>query len=276
MMQSRKMTPLSLAAMIIAFIVVFLVIMPYIWMLLTSFKTTPEIMKNPSKILPIEWVTSGYAKVLTRSPFFKWFANSIVVSVSVTFIVLVTSSLTGFIFAKYRFPLKNLLFWLILASMMVPFSVTMIPNFLIVNTLGLYDSLYALIVPMAVSGFGIFLCKQFCEDIPDSICEAAKIDGAGDLRIYMTIIVPLLRPCLAALAIFTFLESWNDYLRPLIMLERVSSMTLPVALSFFSSQHGSDLSATMSAASLVMLPVTIVFIAFQKQFIKGIALTGSK
>jgi len=127
-----------------------------------------------------------------------------------------------------------------------------------------------------VSGFGIFLCRQFCEDIPDSICEAAKIDGAGDLRIYFTIILPLLRPCLAALAIFTFLESWNDYLRPLIMLEKVDSMTLPVALSFFSTQHGNDLSATMSAAALVMLPVTILFLVFQKHFIKGIALTGGK
>jgi ABC-type glycerol-3-phosphate transport system permease component len=202
--------------------------------------------------------------------------NSLVVSVSVTLLVLFTSSLAGYIFAKYQFPLKNLLFWLILASMMVPFSVTMIPNFLIVNRLGLYDSLSALIVPMMVSGFGIFLCRQFCEDIPDSICEAAKIDGAGDLRIYFTIILPLLRPCLAALAIFTFLESWNDYLRPLIMLEKVDSMTLPVALSFFSTQHGSDLSATMSAASLVMLPVTVVFLIFQKHFIKGIALTGTK
>ncbi len=276
MVQENKKNLVGFITLVIAIIVVFLVVMPYIWMLLTSFKTTPEIMKNPSKILPIKWVITGYIKVLTRAPFFKWFANSIVVSVTVTFIVLLTSSLAGFIFAKYRFPLKNVLFWVILASMMVPFSVTMIPNFLIINALNLYDSLYALIIPMAVSGFGIFLCRNFCEDIPDSICEAAKIDGASDLRIYATIIIPLLRPCLAALAIFTFLESWNDYLRPLIMLEKVSSMTLPVALSFFSSQHGNDLSATMSAAALVMLPVTIVFIAFQKQFIKGIALTGGK
>ncbi len=276
MIHRKKITPFHVLGMLVAAVVVFAVVMPYIWMLLTSFKTTPEIMKNPDKILPISWSISGYIKVLTRSPFFQWFTNSLVVAASVTLLVLLTSSLTGYIFAKYRFPLKNLLFWLILASMMVPFSVTMIPNFLIINTLGLYDSLAALIVPMMVSGFGIFLCRQFCEDIPDSICEAAKIDGAGDLRIYFTIILPLLRPCLAALAIFTFLESWNDYLRPLIMLEKVDSMTLPVALSFFSTQHGNDLSATMSAAALVMLPVTILFLVFQKHFIKGIALTGGK
>lgn len=272
----KKITPLRILGALIAAAVVFAILMPYIWMLLTSFKTTPEIMKNPDKILPINWVLSGYKKVLTRSPFFQWFGNSVVVACSATLLVLLTSSLAGYVFAKYRFPGKDLLFWLILASMMVPFTVIMIPNFLIVNALGLYNSLAALIVPVMVSGFGIYLCRNFCEDIPDSVCEAAKIDGAGDFYIYLTIILPLLRPCLASLAIFTFLDSWNDYLRPLIMLEKVNNMTLPVALSFFTSQHGSDLSATMAAASLVMLPVTIVFLAFQKQFIKGIALTGTK
>ena len=161
-------------------------------------------------------------------------------------------------------------------TVMVPFSVTMIPNFLIVNALGLYNTLAALVVPMMVSGFGIYLCRNFCEDVPDDICEAARIDGAGDFRIYYSIMLPLLRPCLASLAIFTFLENWNEYLRPLIMLEKVDNMTLPVALSFFSTQHGSDLSATMAASALVMVPVTIVFLLFQKNFIKGIALTGGK
>lgn len=276
MVKKKKNVLIRLLGLLFALAVIFAVVLPYLWMLLTSFKSTPEIMKNPGKILPINWVLSGYEKVLTKSPFFKWFMNSLVVSVSVTLIVLFTSSVAGYIFAKYNFRLKNFLFWLILASMMVPFSVTMIPNFLIINELGLYDSLGSLVVPMMISGFGIFLCRQFCEDIPNSICEAARIDGAGDFYIYFTIILPLLRPCLASLAIFTFLESWNEYLMPLIMLEKVDSMTLPVALSFFSSQHGNDLSATMAAAALVMLPVTIVFLIFQKQFIKGIALTGGK
>ncbi len=276
MVKKKKNVLIRLLGLLFALAVIFAVVLPYLWMLLTSFKSTPEIMKNPGKILPIKWVLSGYEKVLTKSPFFQWFTNSLVVSVSVTLIVLFTSSVAGYIFAKYNFRLKNVLFWLILASMMVPFSVTMIPNFLIINELGLYDSLGSLVVPMMISGFGIFLCRQFCEDIPNSICEAARIDGAGDFYIYVTIILPLLRPCLASLAIFTFLESWNEYLMPLIMLEKVDSMTLPVALSFFSSQHGNDLSATMAAAALVMLPVTIVFLIFQKQFIKGIALTGGK
>jgi len=241
-----------------------------------SFKSTSEILKNPGKIMPINWVVSGYETVLTKSPFIKWFFNSAIVTASVTIITLFTSSISGFIFAKYRFKGKEILFWIILATMMVPFTVTMIPNFLIVNELGLYNTLFSLIIPVMVSGFGIFLCRQFCEDIPDSLCEAAKIDGAGDFYIYLRIIVPLLRPCLAALTIFTFLENWNEYLRPLIMLEQVDRMTLPVALSFFAQQHSTDFSAIMAATALIMIPVTAVFLILQKHFIKGIAITGTK
>ena len=257
-------------------VMLFIILMPYIWMLLTSFKSTSEIMKNPGKIIPIDWTLSGYHKVLTQSPFFIWLQNSAIVTASVTIIVLFTSSITGYIFAKYQFRGKEFLFWVILATMMVPFTVTMIPNFLLINELGLHNTLWSLIVPTMVSGFGIFLCRQFCEDIPDSLCEAAKIDGAGDFYIYWKIILPNLGPCLGALAIFTFLESWNEYLRPLIMLEKMESMTLPVALSYFTNQHYNDYSSIMAAAALIMVPVTVVFLLLQKYFIKGIAITGLK
>lgn len=276
MLNRKRSKSVILLTVIFAVAVMIVVLLPYIWMVLMSFKTTPEIMKNPEKFFPIKWTLSGYVKVLTKSPFLSWFVNSTIVAVSVTAIVLFTSSLAGYIFAKYHFRGKNFLFWIVLASMMVPFCVTMIPNFLIVDSLGLYNTLGALIIPMMVSGFGMFLCRNFCEDIPDELCEAAKLDGAGDFKIYLNIALPLLRPCLASLGIFTFLETWNDYLRPLIMIEKLENMTLPVALSYFNSVHGTDLSATMAASALVMLPVTIVFLIFQKQFIKGIALTGGK
>ena len=279
-MKNKKLTLRSLTGKSITFLVVcvilFIILMPYIWMLLTSFKSTSEIIKNPGKIIPIEWTLSGYEKVLTRSPFFTWFLNSAVVTASVTLAVLFTSSITGYIFAKYKFPGKEFLFWVVLATMMVPFTVTMIPNFLIINDLGLHNTLWSLIVPAMISGFGIFLCRQFCEDIPDALCEAAIIDGARDFYIYWKIILPNLRPCLGALAIFTFLDSWNEYLRPLIMLESMDSMTLPVALSYFTNQHYNDYSAIMAAAALIMIPVTVVFLLLQKHFIKGIAITGMK
>jgi len=279
-MRAKKATPRTYIIKTVIAIAVcamlFIILMPYIWMLLTSFKSTSEIVKNPGVIIPIDWTLSGYGKVLTGSPFFTWLKNSVVVTVSVTLIVLFTSSLVGYIFAKYQFKGKEFLFWVILATMMVPFTVTMVPNFLLINELGLHNTLGALIVPTMVSGFGIFLCRQFCEDIPDSLCEAAKIDGAGDFYIYWNVILPNLGPCLGALAIFTFLESWNDYLRPLIMLDNMNSMTLPVALSYFSNQHYNDYSALMAAAALIMIPVTVVFLLLQKYFIKGIAITGMK
>jgi ABC-type glycerol-3-phosphate transport system permease component len=258
-------------------VVLFIILMPYIWMLSLSFKRTAEIMRAPEKIFPDRWTYANYFTVFTRAPFFYWFRNSIIVTVSLTLIVLFTSSIAGFVFAKYKFPGRTVLFWIILGSMMVPFQTTMIPNFLIVNAIGLYNTLLALIVPMMISGFGIFLCRQFCENIPDSLWEAALIDGASDLSIYLRIMVPLLRPCLAALGIFTFLASWNEFLQALIMLESVRNMTLPIALSYFTNgAHSVDIGACMAAAALIMTPVTIVFLTFQKHFIKGAAISGLK
>jgi len=182
----------------------------------------------------------------------------------------------GFIFAKYNFRFKNTIFWFILATMMVPPQTTMIPSFLLIDFLGLYDKLPSLVVPGMVGGFGIFLCRQFIEDIPDSLCEAARIDGASDFYVYRRIIVPLIRPAIGALAIFTFLLYWNEYMLPLLYINNPKNMTLSLAISFFSTQRTTDVGAIMAAATLVMMPVTVVFLAFQKQFIKSIAMTGVK
>ncbi len=272
-LKRNRTNPLNwiILSVIAAFIVI-----PYLWMLLTSFKGTQEILKNPGRILPIQWTVSGFHTVLTKSPFFLWFKNSVLVSSTVTFAVIFTSTIAGYVFSKFRFRGKNALFWIILATMMVPTQITMIPGFLIINALGLYNSLKALVIPALVSGFGIYLCRQFCDEIPDSLCEAAGIDGAGPLWIYFSVIIPQLRPCIASLAIFTFLGVWNDYLNPLIMLSELKSMTLPLALTYFSDQHTTNISAVMAASALIMLPVTVLLICFQKQFIKGIAMTGMK
>jgi len=276
-LRKRKKVPTSqIVAVIVLFTVAVIIITPYIWMLMTSFKGTKEIFQNPGKILPIEWTIAGYKNVITNSPFFKWVINSTIVTITVTTFVLFTSTLAGYVFAKFKFKGKNILFWFILATMMVPYQITMIPVFLIINQLSLYDTLWALIVPEIVTAFGLFLCRQFCADIPDSLCEAALIDGAGPFRIYWSVILPLLKPCIGALGIFTFLEVWNEYLKPLIMISQVDRMTLPLALTFFSNAHIHDIGSVMSAASLIMLPVTVVLLVFQKQFIKGISITGSK
>lgn len=251
-------------------------IMPYFWMVSNSFKSTGEILTNPRHLLPLDPTISGYTKVLTNSPFFDWLKNSSIVTIVNTSIIVFTSALVGYVFSKYKFKGKTFLFTLMLASMMVPAQTTMIPSFMLINSLGLYNSLGALIVPSFVNAFGIFLCKQFCDEIPKELIESAKLDGAGDFRIFFQIVLPQIKPALGALAIFTFLQYWNDYLNPLIMLNEVKKMTLPLALSYFANQHMADLSATMAASALIMIPVTIVFMIFQKYFIKGIAMTGMK
>jgi len=259
------------------FLFVFIVIMlvPFLWMLLLSFKPQLEISKANS-ILPKVWTINNYIKVFQTVPVLRWFRNSVLVTVTATLIILFTSSIVGFVFAKYEFRFKNVIFWFILATMMVPPQTTMIPSFLLINMLGLYDKLPSLIVPGMVTGFGIFLCRQFIEDVPNSLCEAAIIDGANPFFIYFKIIIPLIRPAIGALAIFTFLSYWNDYMLPLLYLNKIGNMTLSLAISFFSTQRTTDVGAIMAVATLVMLPVTVVFFIFQKQFIKGIAITGMK
>ncbi len=261
---------------VILMIVAVAMVIPYFAMLSNSFKTTKETLANPEHILPQEPTTEGYRKVLFEAPFFKWLGNSVFITVINTVTVLFTSSLLGYVFSKFTFKGKNALFMLLLSTMMVPAQTTMIPSFILINAIGLYDSPWALIIPAFISAFGIYLCKQFCDEIPRELMESAKMDGAGDMRIYFKIVLPQIRPAIGALGIFTFMGYWNDYLGPLIYLNSTERMTLPLALSYFSNDHAADLSAVMAAAALIMIPVTIVFILFQKQFIKGISMTGMK
>ena len=252
------------------------VVIPYIWMLSNSFKTTIETLTDPMHIIPQHFTLDGYIKVLTKSPFFHWLGNSVFITCFNTIVILFTSTLVGYLFARFRFRGKDFLFAMLMFTMMVPAQVTMITTFIIIDDIGLYDSVWALIIPSFVNVFGIYLCKQYCEEIPRELIESARIDGAGDFAIYWRIVIPQIRPAIGALAIFTFMEYWNDYLNPLIYLSSTEKMTLPLALSYFSTQHTTDLSATMAASALIMIPAAIVFIIFQKQFIKGLSMTGMK
>lgn len=252
------------------------VLVPYVWMIMTSFKTGKDYLMHSASLWPQEWTLAGYKKVFFDSPFVQWFLNSAIVTGSVTAIVIFTSTLAGFVFAKYRFRWKEAWFAVILATMMVPSQVTMIPNFLIVLKLGLYNKLAALIIPHMVRMFGVFLCRQAIEDIPDSLCEAAKIDGAGDFTIYWRVILPNMKATISSLSIFTALSTWNDYLNPLIMLNDVENMTLPIAMNYFANQYVADMGATMAAATLMTVPMLIVFLLFQRQFIEGSTLSGIK
>ena len=253
-----------------------IVVIPYVWMLSNSFKTTIETLTDPMHIIPQEFTLDGYIKVLTKSPFFHWLGNSVFITCTNTIVILFTSTLVGYLFARFRFRGRDFLFAMLMFTMMVPAQVTMITTFIIIDDIGLYNSVWALIIPSFVNVFGIYLCKQYCEEIPRELIESARIDGAGDFAIYWRIVIPQIRPAIGALAIFTFMEYWNDYLNPLIYLSSTEKMTLPLALSYFSTQHTTDLSATMAASALIMIPAAVVFIIFQKQFIKGLSMTGMK
>jgi multiple sugar transport system permease protein len=253
-------------------------LVPFLWMLGTSFKSSTEISRLPPTLIPENFTIKSYLTIFNdpRVPLLRFYLNSIIVSFSIIGMVLFTSSLAGFVFAKYRFFGKDLFFTLILASMMIPFQVTMIPLYLIIVKLGLIDSLWGLIVPGATSAFGIFLMRQFIESLPAELIDAARIDGASEFGIYSKIVLPQMGSALATLGIFQFMGTWNDYLWPLIILTTTEKRTLPIMLTWYNSQHGSRYDLTMAASVLIILPIVIIYFIFQRQIVRGIALTGFK
>ena len=253
-------------------------LLPFLWMLGTSFKSSTEIVRMPPTLVPENFTLSSYNTIFTdpRVPLARFYLNSIIVTFSIVGMVLFTSSLAGFVFAKYTFFGKNLWFTLILATMMIPFQVIMIPLYLVLVKLGITDSLLGLIVPGATSAFGIFFMRQFVESIPSELIDAARIDGATEFGIYTQIILPQMGAALATLGIFQFMGTWNDYLWPLIVITTTEKRTLPVMLTWYNSQHGSRFDLTMAASVLVILPIVVVYFFFQRWIVRGIALTGFK
>jgi multiple sugar transport system permease protein len=195
-------------------VITIIFVMPLAVMVLSAFKPQAEILRSPPSFWPEAPTLDNFQRVLSEAPYLLWYRNSLVVAIAVTAIAVFTSAVGGYIFAKFEFPLKQPLFVLVLATLMIPFPVLLIPNYIIANRLGVLNSLWALILPGMVSAFGIFLMRQFAAGIPRDLIEAARLDGAGEWAIFGRIVLPLLRPALAALGVFTFLASWNDYLWP--------------------------------------------------------------
>jgi multiple sugar transport system permease protein len=209
-------------------------------------------------------------------PLLTFYRNSTIVAISNVFTNLFTSSLFGYVFAKFSFTGKRVLFWYVMAQLMIPFQVTMIPGYLILARLGLINNLLGLIVPSAISAFGIFLMRQFIQTLPDELLDAARVDGASEWRIYLQIVLPQLRPALATLGLLTFLFNWNAYLWPLIVLSEQQVRTLPIILTWYANQHSNQLHLSMAAAVLVMMPILIFFIGMQRWIVQGITLSGLK
>ncbi len=263
---------LALHAFLLAGSVVML--LPFAWMLSTSLKTPPETFAYPPIWIPKTIAWDNYSKTVAAMPFGRFYLNSLIVTVSVTVLQILTASLAAFAFARLRFRGRNALFLLYLATLMIPFQVTMIPNFILVRLLGWYDTYQALILPPAFSAFSTFLLRQYFMGIPFDLDEAARIDGASSFRIWWSIILPLSGPVLAALAIFVSLNTWNDFLWPLIVTNSPEMRTLPVGLSTFQGQFKVEWNLLMAGSVIAMLPVLAVYIVAQRWFIRGIAMSG--
>ncbi len=217
---------------------------------------------------------SNYSTALTSLPFDRFYLNSLLVATSVTLLQLLTSSLAAYAFARLRFKGRNAAFFLYLIGLMIPFPVLLIPNFLIVRQLGWFDSYLALIVPPAFSAFSIFLLRQYYRGLPMDYDESARIDGASSLRIWWSIILPNSRPALAALAVFTFLGTWNDFLWPLVVTNSNNMRTLPVGLSMFQGQYTVRWELLMAASVVALIPVLIVYFFAQNWIIKGLSVSS--
>ena len=253
-------------------------LLPFAWMLLSSFKTLKEVRQIPPTFFPQEFTLDNYQKVLTDEdlPLGIFYRNSAIIALANVVQVLFTSSLFGYIFAKFEFKGKKTLFWFILSMMMIPSQMTMIPGYLILAKLKLINNLLGLIIPAAIDAFGIFLFRQFALSIPNELLDAARVDGAGEFQIYRRIVLPQLGPALATFGMLTFMFNWNAYLWPLIVLTEKNVRTLPIILTWFSNQMVDKTNLTMAASVLVILPVLIVFLFVQRWIVEGITLSGMK
>jgi multiple sugar transport system permease protein len=252
-----------------------LMALPLLWMLGTSLSTLAETRRFPPG-LPSSLDWSNFSQAWDGSPFGRWMLNSAVVSITCVVSNLVLCSLAGYAFARLRFPGSRLVFIGILATLMVPFQVVMIPTLLIVKHLGLVDTLPALIVPNLVTPFGIYLLRQFFLSLPVELEEAALIDGAGRFRIMTSILLPLMGPPLSTVAVLTFLSVWNDFLWPLVVTSTPDTMTVQLGLSTFQSAHFTNWPLLMAGTVMSQLPVLLLFVAGQRFFVSSIATTGIK
>lgn len=272
----RWPAPGTVALYLLFGLLAFVFLLPFLLMLSDAFKTQDEIMQIPPTLWPAHPSLASFVTVLTQAPYLTWYRNSLVVAISVTALTLFTSSLAGYIFAKFDFPLKNVIFVLLLSTMMVPFPVIFIPSYLVVTYLHLLNTLWALIVPSIVSAFGVFMMRQFIASIPNDLIEAARIDGAGEFTIYWRVILPLVGAAMAALGIFTFLGSWNDYLWPLVVINDTNKSTLPLALSYFNSVHAQRFDLVMAATTMAVVPIVVIFVVFQRQIVDALVISGLK
>jgi multiple sugar transport system permease protein len=243
---------------------------PLAWMAMASLMPTGEAQSLPPRFLPSRITFEHYAELFERLNLARYFANSLLIASAVTALSVILNSFAGYALAKLRFAGRDALFRLLLGGLVIPAQVAMIPLFLLMKQLGLINSYWAVILPASASILGIFLVRQYALSIPDALLDAARVDGAGEARIYWTIVLPLLRPILVTLGLFTFMTTWNDFMWPLVALVDGDLRTLPVALAILSGEHVQDTELMMAGSVLTLLPVLILFMLVQRYYIAGI------
>lgn len=252
------------------------ILLPFLWMISTSLKPDNEVLLMPPKWIPSVLQWKNYVEAFKSVPFFTYMKNSVIVTVAITSCELITTILAAFAFAQLEFKGKNLLFMLLVATMMVPGEILTIPNFVTLARLGWIDSYKAMVAPWATSVFSIFLLRQQFASIPQSYYKAARMDGCSDLRYLFTVMVPMSRPTIVSVALLKIINSWNSYLWPLISTNSREMRTLPVGLAYFSTEAGTDYNTLMAFSLMIITPTILVYLFTQKYIIQGVSKTGLK
>ena len=273
---TRKRILGSAGYYIVAVLLAVIALVPFVWMISTSLKSRGALMSIPIEWIPAEPTLDAYGEVFSRFPFLKTIGNSLFITCSFTLLTIISASMAAFAVAKIRVRGSRLVLGLYLATMMIPTQVTMIPLFVVMNKLGLIDSYASVILPGIFKPFAVFMLVQQMRAIPNDFLDAARIDGAGIFQVYRRIALPMCAPTIATLAVTTFMESWNDYLWPLLMLTDRNKMTLPIALSTLNGQYNTEYNVLMAGSLISMIPIVIIYLCAQKQFKNGLMAGGIK
>ncbi len=273
-MTKSKYKNLWVYALLVILCILFL--MPIIWVTLSSFKSGSELFRYPPTLFPEEFTIENYTTAFSSGNFGLYFANSAYVAILSTILTVIINTMAGYAFAKYKFPGSNIIFVFFIATLMLPLEVLMIPIFQVIRAFDMYNTFWGIIIPPAATPAGVFLVRQYFLTVPKDLLEAARIDGASETGIFLKLMLPIAKPVMSVLAIFSFLWRWNDYMWPLLVLRDSEKYTVQLALSNFAGQFSVDWNSMLAMSVVTMIPVLIVFLIFQKQFVKGMVTAGMK
>ena len=276
MIESSGQKVLKVLLYVFLIVMAAIMLLPFLWMLSASLKQDRDVFTFPIKWIPENPEWANYSRIWTQIPLLTYILNTVKLTIIVTLLQLFTSSFAAYAFAKLRFKGRNALFLGYVATIAVPWQAYMVPQFIMLRSMGLNNTHLAIIILQAFSAFGVFMMKQFYEGIPTELCEAARIDGMTEYGIYAKIMLPLAKPSLSTLTIFTFVNTWNDFLGPYIYLTRDAKKTIQLGLRSFIGQYSSEYGLIMAGSVVTMIPVIAVFLALQKYFVEGVASSGLK